>query len=363
MRSNSVDPKRLPGRRLQVATLAAALLLAACAETSLNEAPIVDRSKPSRATLPIVPLAEEGNAGSAARDAAAGIYVVQKGDTLFHIAGNFHVSLRDLARWNELDEKAPIFIGQRLRIRPPATPSADAQWYSPVTPDSPVAPASTADAEAETKPIAIGASGGVETRARAAVPGLAPAVDAMTAPAGTVSGAGNAPGMVSAAPLGTADAAAATAAAASGAIVADQVPHAPPAAPAPVAVEPPKTSAAMAWIWPVDGRVISKFDAQRSKGIEIAATEDAQVIAAADGEVSYTGSPRDYGNLVILRHPDGLLSVYAHNKSILVQQGQTVTRGQAIAVAGKTSGSTPSVHFEVRRKGVPIDPLELLPPR
>jgi len=118
-----------------------------------------------------------------------------------------------------------------------------------------------------------------------------------------------------------------------------------------------------AWSWPADGPVLVKFDAAHGKGVDIGTTEDAPVRAAADGSVSYTGSFLDYGNLVILVHGNGLRTVYGHNKSIQVSQGQTVTRGQTIALSGKTGSAAPLLHFEVRLKGVPVDPLEYLPRR
>lgn len=119
----------------------------------------------------------------------------------------------------------------------------------------------------------------------------------------------------------------------------------------------------LAWIWPVDGRIVVAFDPAHSKGIDIAVTEDAPIRAVADGQVNYTGSPLDYGNLLILEHGKGMRTVYAHNKTIVVQAGQTVSRGQIIATGGKTGTGLPILHFEVRQKGVPVDPLGFLPPR
>ena len=87
------------------------------------------------------------------------------------------------------------------------------------------------------------------------------------------------------------------------------------------------------------------------------------MLAVADATVSYVGSPRDYGNLIILKHGDDLLSVYAHVKTLLVKEGQTVRRGQTIATAGKSAGVASTLHFEVRRNHVPVDPLGMLPLR
>jgi lipoprotein NlpD len=218
-----------------------------------------------------------------------------------------------------------------------------------------VPPAVDADVPAETHPVPLPLAPTVETRsldsppAGASAPAdtAAPSVDkpaAAAAPAG-VAAAG--PMAVSPGASGATSSSAPTAAAAG-------------AAASVAGVAPAPTSS---WVWPVDGRVLAKFDPVRGKGIDIGAAEDAPVRAVADGEVSYTGSPLDYGNLVILTHGNGLRTVYAHNKSILAKQGQTVSRGQIIATAGKTSVAAPVVHFEVRLKGVPVDPLEYLPVR
>ncbi|HEU0200666.1 MAG TPA: peptidoglycan DD-metalloendopeptidase family protein [Burkholderiaceae bacterium] len=118
------------------------------------------------------------------------------------------------------------------------------------------------------------------------------------------------------------------------------------------------------WIWPSPGRLIESFDETRNKGIDIAGKEGEPVIAANDGEVVYSGSGlRGYGNLVIIKHADEFISAYAHNKQILVEQGQAVKRGQRIAELGKTDANQPKLHFEIRHRGKPVDPLKYLPPR
>jgi lipoprotein NlpD len=120
----------------------------------------------------------------------------------------------------------------------------------------------------------------------------------------------------------------------------------------------------LAWIWPVSGKVIEGFDETRNKGIDIAGSEGDPVHAAGDGQVVYRGNGlRGYGNLVIIKHTDEFISAYAHNRQILVEQGQTVKRGQRIAEMGKSDADAPKLHFEVRRQGKPVDPLKYLPAR
>lgn len=135
------------------------------------------------------------------------------------------------------------------------------------------------------------------------------------------------------------------------------------AAPA-VPATPAVPDAGLTWMWPLTGKVIEKFDEKRNKGIDISGREGDPVVAAGDGSVVYSGSGlRGYGNLVIVKHNDDFISAYAHNRQILVKQGQVVKRGQRIAEVGKTDATSPMLHFEIRRGGKPVDPLQYLPPR
>ncbi len=333
------------------ALLGAALLASACSETSLNEAPVVDLS--ARAGPPLATLRP---GGAAAPVVAEVFYTVQKGDTLFRIATAFHCTASDLAHWNEIEEGAPIFVGQRLRVRAPAAggPVAAAPGGAPASAAAPGngAPgAQSAPAETEASAVAIPLGTTVETRSLEAVPLAAPEPMTAASPGGGAAASAAAGAAPAVAALGAGPAAATAPAAPPGAGAAEPVLPGASAAPAP------------AWLWPVEGRVRAKFDAAHSKGIDIGVLEDAPVVAVADGEVSYTGKLRDYGNLVIVAHADGLRSVYAHAKSIEVKQGQAVARGQQIATAGKSGSGEPRLHFEVRRKGVPVDPMEFLPAR
>ncbi len=134
-----------------------------------------------------------------------------------------------------------------------------------------------------------------------------------------------------------------------------------PAAVSPVPSEnaPGALPAAGSWIWPVHGDVVGKFDGKTSKGIDIAVAGGENVVAVAAGTVLYAGSMQGYGRLVIVRHPNGLVSVYAHNRSNLVREGQAVRQGDPIAIVG--GGGAPStLHFEVRRAGIPLDPMPFL---
>ena len=99
------------------------------------------------------------------------------------------------------------------------------------------------------------------------------------------------------------------------------------------------------------------------KGIDIAGQLGQPITSAGDGTVLYAKNMRGYGNLVILDHNDGLVTAYAHNKTILVKEGQTVTRGQKIAEMGNSDTDAVKLHFEVRQMGKPVDPVGMLPGR
>lgn len=137
------------------------------------------------------------------------------------------------------------------------------------------------------------------------------------------------------------------------------------AAPAQVAALPPQEPAMSGsdkFRWPVSGRVITDFAASKGTGINIEASEGAAVQAAENGTVIYVGSGVEgYGNLVLIRHPNGFVSAYAHLKSMTVGKNDVVQRGQSIGSAGMTgSVSKPQVHFELRKGATPVDPVPLL---
>ena len=120
------------------------------------------------------------------------------------------------------------------------------------------------------------------------------------------------------------------------------------------------------WVWPVKGKVIAKFSTRKqgNKGIDIAGSRNDSVKAAADGRVVYAGDVlRGYGQLIIVKHNDDYLSAYAHNDHILVKEQQAVKAGQVIAKMGNTDAERVMLHFEVRFRGKPVNPLKYLPRR
>ena len=278
-------------------SFAVLLLVALGACSSQKPAPVVDRSGiPSAARPPAV--AEKP--ATATREAKDGVYTVQRGDTLYSIAMDFGVDVRELARWNGLPDASVLRVGQALRVAPPA--EATVATVTPITP-----------------------GGSTEVRP-------------LPAPGGPVAATPLPPGAATPAPATPESAPAAK----------------PDAAPAP----------SSQWLWPSSGKVIDGFDAPRNKGIDIGGNEGEPVQAAADGEVVHVGSAlRGYGNLVIIRHPGDYVTAYGHNRKILVSQGQQVKRGQQIAELGRTDSDRPKLHFEIRHQGKPLDPVKYLPPR
>ncbi|MCP8939343.1 M23 family metallopeptidase [Alsobacter sp. SYSU M60028] len=114
--------------------------------------------------------------------------------------------------------------------------------------------------------------------------------------------------------------------------------------------------------WPAKGRVITGFGNKgggSNDGINIALPEGTPVKAAEGGVVAYAGNElKGYGNLVLIRHPDGWVTAYAHNGDIKVKRGDTVTRGQTIASSGQSGNvSSPQLHFEIRKGSTPVDPM------
>jgi murein DD-endopeptidase MepM/ murein hydrolase activator NlpD len=132
------------------------------------------------------------------------------------------------------------------------------------------------------------------------------------------------------------------------------------------AAAPAPTQAAQTFRWPVRGRVIAGFgrrpDGERNDGINLAVPEGTEVRAAEDGTVIYAGNElKSYGNLVLIRHENGWVSAYAHNSQLQVNRGDSVARGQVVALSGMTGGvTTPQVHFELRQDATPVDPLQHL---
>jgi lipoprotein NlpD len=347
--------------------------MVACAPLDERPAPVEDRS-----------VGREGGAAAAAVAAApVAEYEVRRGDTLYAIAFRNGLDFRDLARWNGIGDPYVIHPGQRLRLGPPGAVATAAT-------SRPGAPAPMAAETGRIQPISEPAPARMEPLPDRPIPAenreaVNPVVASRATPA-TAAGAAasGAPGTAPSAPAAVGPAA--TGRPVSQAITPAATPAPPASGGSPAAATPPAGSPANAapatptfvsggaertvegirWRWPADGRLINTFiaDDPTRQGVDIMGTEGQTVIAAADGEVVYSGSGLiGYGELIIIKHTDNLLSAYGHNRRRLVEEGTRVRAGQVIAEMGRSGGSVPMLHFEIRRNGRPVDPRGFLPPR
>ena len=300
------------------------VFLSAC-NTTPNQAPVVDRTIP-----PPVKPATPSETAQIARD-ERGLYTVKKGDTLIRIALEYGQNYRDLVTWNNLANPNDIKVDQVLRVAPPDSAGAGVETAAVIMPPSdktpPPAPvAKLTGPKGEKKPYSDAALAELQRGDN----GKPVAAAAAPAPA---------PSPVVARPSVTPPIAASV--------------------PAPAADEEK-----LSWIWPSEGKVIATFDEGKNKGVDIAGKAGQQVVAAGAGKVMYAGSGiRGYGNLVIVKHSNSLLSAYAHNRTIVVKEGQSVTKGQMIAEMGDSDTDSVKLHFEIRQQGKPVDPSRFLPNR
>lgn len=307
-----------------------ALSLAAC--TARGPAPVSDRggarisptttaaaTKPEPArpvTLQIAP-------------STTGFHTVQRGDTLYAIAFANSLDHRDIAGWNRLESPDRILVGQVLRLTsPPGAIEIKPLDSAPRPNARPLAEPSLI-----TTPQAV----------------LLPYTEANWA---QVTGSPRLAGPV---PEPSAQTVA----------VAKPAPASPPAvAQNTSAPDIASSTTVESWLWPAEGTLAGNFGAAGGKGIDIVGTRNSPIKAVAPGKVVYSGTGlRGYGQLLIVKHAGEFLSAYAHNESILVKEGDTVTAGQKIAMMGDSDADRVKLHFEIRRYGKPLDPLNYLPER
>ncbi len=344
----SLSPVRVASLRVAVLALAVAVL-AGCA--SRTRAPVEDRAAappkpPSAAAVAPAPAATPP---AAEPDWRPSTYTVKRGDTLYQIALDHGLDYRELAGWNNIENVNRILVGQVLRLTAPGDNGAAASGVT-------TAPLRSAPAVVEAKP------GTVPAAAPAPPP---PAVARNSDTYKSSPKALKEPYSEQAVRDVT------------------RLAQAPPEPPAVVAAAPsalpkpepkpeiPQVPASngdeedrVDWVWPAKGRIVGTFsETANLKGIDIAGAAGQPVVASAAGTVVYAGTGlRGYGKLVIIKHNRTYLSAYAHNRDLLVKEGQTVTKGQKIAEMGNTDATEVKLHFEIRRLGKPMDPVRYLPP-
>jgi len=118
------------------------------------------------------------------------------------------------------------------------------------------------------------------------------------------------------------------------------------------------------WVWPTSGKVITPYSTAEggNKGIDITAPRGTPVYASGAGKVVYVGDQlRGYGNLIMIKHGEDYITAYAHNDTLLVNNGQNVKAGQKIATMGSTGTNAVALHFQIRYRATAIDPQRYLP--
>jgi murein DD-endopeptidase MepM/ murein hydrolase activator NlpD len=128
-----------------------------------------------------------------------------------------------------------------------------------------------------------------------------------------------------------------------------------------------QADAAPSFQWPLRGRVMAPFGSAvggvPNNGIDVSVPRGTDIHAAEEGIVAYAGDLHNFGNMILLRHRDGFLTVYAHAQSLQVKVGESVRRGQVIAKSGQTGAAgAPQLHFEIRKGADAVDPAQYLPP-
>jgi lipoprotein NlpD len=317
------------------------VLLGGCAST--EQAPVLDRTTqpkpPPRVVAPIPepavvvkPVAKPApSAGVVVTPLPSGdgaaMYMVKPGDTLFSIAKANGVSVRDLAAWNNIEDPSNISVGQPLRLTAPGgvtatpvKPPVGAVEGRAIAIDTPP----VSDPNIKSQPLGQRVPYSEQAYAQMKSPGVKPEVKAEARTE----------------------------------VKLEPVPERKP----PAKVEPPRADSDLGWSWPAEGKIIGNFNESSNKGITIAGKRGQPVHASAAGRVIYSGTGiRGLGKLVVIRHNRNYQSVYAHNDTLLVKEGQNVTKGQPIAEMGNSDADQVKLHFEIRHQGRPVDPIKLLP--
>ncbi len=333
--------KFLTANLLHSCAVAFCLVLASCAGTRSQPAPVIDRTElPSDNSQESASTSKSGadNPSTSKKPLPGNQYEVVKGDTLYSIGKKLGIPYQKIAEANNIENNA-IHVGQVLNLpgaNKPSNKSDNAESGVVTQPlktvDSPKAeqkptmvdgvphydyPKATRDiASANAKPvIANGASKPSTTETKPATN----KTDSAKPPSNETSN--------------------------SGSVDIDTL-----------------QDQNIEWRWPAKGKLIAEYDKRINKGIDIAGNVGQPILAASAGKVIYSGTDiRGYGKLVIIKHNRNYLSVYAHQGNIFVKEGQFVNLNDKISEMGRDNTSTTKLHFEIRKKGKTVDPKEYLP--
>lgn len=289
----------------------AALLVAGCSTVDTTTVPMVDRSSYDKDTAaPILSSTADGTgamtllAPGSVKDSGR-VHTVAPGDTLYNISLRYGFEPQALATLNAVSDPTALRIGQTLRLpvstKAPVTTANPTVRVSRITDLSTNTPEPTSTEPAEETEAAAPVSGKTASETK-------------------------------------------------------------PAAKEEPAPQPPKTVPGTRMIWPANGKILSDFSAN-GKGLDIGGVEGDLVVAAGAGTVLFVGeNVKGYGNLVIIKHSDNIVTAYGHNRKIVVKTNDRVKAGQKIAEMGSNNG-VPQVRFEVRLRGKAVNPSEYLPAR
>jgi murein DD-endopeptidase MepM/ murein hydrolase activator NlpD len=290
----------LPRGRVETQSLPAPSRPANISATGGSPRPSASEAPARIASAPVRPTQGAGAAQSVA-------HKVVPGETLASIARHYGKSRAEIAKANRIDSYANVRVGQKLTI-PGVRPAPQK-----IASNAKAQPAPTPVAAAPAKPPASTQAASIQPAASARM--VSPATEAPKASASATSDL---------------------------------------------------TGSVPSFRWPVRGRVIAGFGTKvngtPNDGINLAVPEGTSVKAAEDGVVAYAGNElKGYGNLVLVRHPNGYVTAYAHASEVMVKRGDQVKRGQILARAGQTGNVTsPQLHFEIRKGSTPIDPTQHL---
>ncbi len=231
-----------------------------------------------------------------------GSYYVRSGDTLYAIAFAYGMDPREVAKWNGISSPYVIYPGQKLRLLalPASSRGTSGVKISTIKTPAHVTTKTVSSPKPSTQTKSPPASGTSSTTKTAS----------------------------------------------------------------PVNAQASNTADPESWKWPTRGRVVRSYVAgdPARNGLDIAGKEGQTIVASSGGQVVYSGNGLiGYGELIIIKHSEKMLSAYAHNKIRLVKEGEQVSAGQKIAEMGRNSGNKQLLHFEIRAQGKPVDPLTYLP--
>lgn len=308
----------------RISLIAAVLTLTACA---------------SRVPAPV-----EERGGYANAQAGVEYYTVKSGDTLYSIARAHNMDHRELIALNNIENADQIAVGRMLRLRPQSSAVVSANSVNSV----------------ETQPITL--NQGIEQRT------LGPAPTGEVTDGATTAGSNSA--MLKREPKAGKEPYSEQALALAQGPALPRMPELPPPPAADKPIEDSRQEADVtdakkqSWIWPASGAVLSHFGNKGNKGVDVSGKRGDPVNAAQDGKVIIASNAlRGYGHMIIIKHAENLVSVYAHNSKLLVKEGERVSKGQKIAEMGSSDAEQVKLHFEIRIQGKPTDPMKYLPIR